>query len=411
MIRLLLSGFVLACGAWTAAAEPSTGSKTVALQPGALPWENQALTPNCLVKSGVRKDVPSIYMNISSGGVVSPAGKLVINKEGILTLDGSQVTFKEASGSSLTYAINGGRSMKTKARGDGLDNIVIPHKNGTVTTLSIPVVDRAIQKNTQATIFTLYYRNSLVSAGMLGSDPLILLDENLNGTCALNEDAISVGSGIVFMSLGKWLPTSSGLYQVTEVDPSWKSLICAPANETTIQLSLVSKDLKGEVHAVFADKNKEIQAVVTTRKAVTSLAGSYQLRYGLCFDATSRKTYAGILPGESHPVNSSTPITLGGPFRFIFTASVEDKKLSIDAKALRLSGQNGEQYISYRFLGAATIALNGKMLGSTPASDKGTLGDLSQPLPSRYTAGEGTVTFTATVEGLGKIQGTAKVTL
>lgn len=410
MTRPATLALLLSCSAVVWAAEPATGDKTVALRAVGLPWDGQALTPGCIKKPESRRDLPSKSMVIAfKSGLVEPGDKSVINKDASITVGGTQVTFSQ-SGGSVSYALPGGRPMKLKSHGDGFDGIAVPTASRTVIPLAFPIAEIQSSNSNQTSTVRLYYRSALVAAGQLGSDVVYLVDDEIDGICTSGKDAISVNSGVVFAPLGRWLPTSTALYQITEVDKGWAKLVCAPASEPTVRLSVAGPGMQGEIHALFA--NGEVNAVVTSHKPVTTKAGAYKLTYGLLIDPAKHVTYAGILPGKSTAFDAAAPITLGGPFRLEFTASAVNKQLGIDQNSLRLYGRNEEQYVCFRIGGQPSVGLNGKAVGMMQFDrTRGTLSEFTQPLPNRIPAGEATVTLDLIIEGLGRVQGTAKVSI
>lgn len=415
MRHLILTAVLMSCATLSGAAEAVTGPRTIALRQGPLPWDNQALTPSAVKKTEGRRDLPGKSMVISAkNGLVEPSDHMVINKESSITIAGTQVLFTQQGGV-VSYALPGGRPIKLKSRGDGLDAIHFP-PTSTMDPLKRPISVAfpiaVVQTNNtnQTSTVRLYYRFLGAWMGQLGGDVISLVDDELDGVCVTGKDAVSVNSGIVFAPLGQWLPTSTALYEVTEVDKSWAKLVCAPSSEPTVRLSLAAQGIASEVHAVFS--GKDIHAVVTSRKPVTTKAGAYKLAYALIADPARRTTIAGILPGKSKEFDAAAPISIGAPFRLEFTATVVNKQLGIDPNSLRLYGRSDEQYVCFRISGQPTVGLNGKPFGSMQVDrNRGTPNEFTQPLPNRIPAGEATITMDLIIEGLGKVQGTAKVSI
>lgn len=329
--------------------------KTVLLRAGPLPIDGQALTPACVRQRGGE-------MNLTRGtGVVTPPEKAEIKKDGQATLCGVKVDFHALNGEVSLIGPNG-KPVRLAKRGEGVEAIPVPLANKRMAVVAIPIVD--VNKAGAS----LFFRAAMSMGGQIDGDSIALYDDDLDGTFSTGKDAFSVGSGIVFASLGQWLPTSKGLFRIGAVDETGAKLTCQAASESTGRLDLKYASPFAEAHVVFG--GKDVEAVLTGRKPMTVLAGSYQLRYGLLVNPASRATYAGIvagsLPAVEVPSGGDKPATvaMGGPYRLDFKVTAPKRKVTIDPGTFRLFGKGEERYVDYRIKGNPVVSVNGKSLGS-----------------------------------------------
>ena len=167
----------------------------VALKFSSLPIVAQSLCPTDLINGRMSLT--------ATAGTVIPISKFEVTTPYNLEILGETLSFSRTGGSNYVGYKNNIPSKIGMFR-DGLVDIPVGTvKKGTV--ISIPVVTDTKEG------YTAYYRSGSVAVGNVGKDRVFIYDNNLNGSYAIGEDMFSVGSGVVFASLGKWLSTTEGL--------------------------------------------------------------------------------------------------------------------------------------------------------------------------------------------------------
>lgn len=327
------------------------------LQP--LPISGQALCPT---------DLDGGVMSLAGiAGTVIPKNKVSVTGSQELDVLGTQFRFSGEAGN-VSVAFQKGAAVRLKTLRDGVGEL-LPLANKKGSTLAVPVVIE------QKGGFTAHYRSGSVAAGRLKKEPVFFYDSNLDGKYTAT-DAVSIGSGVVFARIGKYLATSDGLMTLGELKEDGSGFQFEEATVETGKLDARFAMQSAEAHAVFTGPD-DIQVVVDGGKPLTTIPGQYRLSHGLVMDRRTGVSFAGIVPGKSEPITVAagkdiTKASFGGPFtgdipvRVLPAAGNKPKQIVIDWPAIRnLRGSAGEYYVGWRLKGgAANVFIDGKQVGS-----------------------------------------------
>ena len=340
-------------------AQTGEGKKFTPLKIQPLPISGQALCPADLV--GGQMSIGGI------AGTVIPKNKLSVTGTQTLEVLGTQFQFSGEAGS-VMVALQKGTPVRLNVLRDGVGELLplIGKKSGQ---LAVPVVVA------QPVGYTAYYRSGSVAVGRIKKEAVLFYDSNLDGKYTVADDAVSIGSGVVFAHIGKYLATSDGLMTLGELKADGSGFQYEEATVETGRLD-VSFVMPAETHAVFTGPS-DSQVVVAGGKALTTLPGQYRLSHGLVFDRKTGVSYAGIVTGKSEPITVAagkeiTKASFGGtftgdiPVKVIPAAGNKPKQIVIEWPAIRdLRGAGGEYYVGYRLVGgAANVFIDGKQAGS-----------------------------------------------
>ena len=279
-------------------------------------------------------------------------------------------------GQTLSFSRDGGANFvgyksnapaKVPSFRDGMIDIPVgPAKKGGA--ISIPVVTDTKEG------YTAYYRSGSVAVGNVGKDKVFIYDNNLNGSYTTAEDTFSVGSGVVFASLGKWLPTTNGLMNVISIKEDGSSFEYAKSTVASGKLDVQFVNPLAVSHVVLTGPDGA-SVIAYGGKPVATLPGEYRISHGLLMDPVTGKTFAGIIPGKSAPITVKADEVAKGVFGSSFTgdftvnvsqtAAGMPKTLTIGWPPIsNLRGVNGEEYVDYRLKdGLANVFINGKPSG------------------------------------------------
>ena len=341
-------------------AQTGEGKKFTPLKIQPLPISGQALCPADLV--GGQMSIGGI------AGTVIPKNKLSVTGTQTLEVLGTQFQFSGEAGS-VMVALQKGTPVRLNVLRDGVGELLplIGKKSGQ---LAVPVV--VAQNNG----YTAHYRSGSVAVGRIKKEAVLFYDSNLDGKYTVADDAVSIGSGVVFASIGKYLATSEGLMTLGELKADGSGFQYEEATVETGRLDVSFVMPAAETHAVFTGPS-DSQVVVAGGKALTTLPGQYRLSHGLVFDRKTGVSYAGIVTGKSEPITVAagkeiTKASFGGtftgdiPVKVIPAAGNKPKQIVIEWPAIRdLRGTGGEYYVGYRIVGgAANVFIDGKQVGS-----------------------------------------------
>ena len=332
-------------------------SHRTALKFASLPIVGQSLCPTDLING---------RMNLTAtGGTVIPNLKFDVTTPYDLPILGEILSFSRSGGTNFVGYKNN-TPCKIDLFRDGLVDIPVgPVKKGGV--ISIPVIIDTKEG------YTAHYRSGSVAVGSVGKDRVFIYDSNLNGSYTIGEDAVSVGSGVVFARLGKWLPTTDGLMNVISIKEDGSSFEYVKSTVDSGKLDVRFVNPLAISHVVLTGPDGAA-VIVIGGKPIVTLPGEYRISHGLLMDVKTGNAFAGIIPGKSKLITvvsgEVTKAAFGGPFTGDFTVAVTksangEKLLTIPwPPILNLRGTNGEEYVDYRLKdGLANVFINGKPSG------------------------------------------------
>jgi hypothetical protein len=365
----LMSPLVLS-SADTSSAAAGEEKKLTSLKLQPLPIIGQALCPTDLEKG--------VMSLTDTTGTVIPKNKVSVNGTQELNILGTDYKFS-GTGSNVSVAVQNGAPVRLKQLRDGLGDLLpVAEKKGG--TLALPVVTGEKKG------YVAHYRAGSAATGRIKKDTIFFYDSNLDGKYSVGSvgsdgvltgsDSVSIGSGVVFASLGKYLATTDGLMTLSQLAEDGSGFQFEAATEETGSLDVRFPMGAAEAHAVFTGPNN-IQVVVSGGKPLVTLPGEYRLSYGLVTDRRTGMSFAGIVPGDSKPITvaagkDTTKANFGGPFTADVSLKVlpesgnKPKQIVIDWPAFRnLRGAGGEHYVDYRLKnGSASVFFNGKQVGA-----------------------------------------------
>ena len=330
----------------------------VTLKFSSLPIVAQALCPTDLINGRMSLT--------ATAGTVMPGTKFDVTTPYDLAILGETLSFSRDGGANYVGYKNNAPSKIRSFRDGMIDIPVGPVKKGGA--ISIPVIADTKEG------YTAYYRSGSVATGNVGKDKVFIYDNNLNGSYAAGEDTFSVGSGVVFASIGKWLPTTDGLMNIISIKEDGSSFEYAKSTVASGKLDVRFVNPLAISHVVLTGPDGA-SVIACGGKPVVTLPGEYRISHGLLMDANTGKTFAGIIPGKSAPMTvvagEVAKAAFGGPFTGDFTVNVSQtaagmpKTLTIGWPPIRnLRGVNGEEYVDYRLKdGLANVFINGKPSG------------------------------------------------
>jgi hypothetical protein len=342
----------------SASSDGASSAHRVALKFSSLPIVAQALCPTDLINGRMSLT--------ATAGTVMPGTKFDVTTPYELAILGEKLSFSRDGGANFVgYKSNA--PTKVPSFRDGMIDIPVgPAKKGGA--ISIPVVTDTKEG------YTAYYRSGSVAVGSVGKDRVFIYDNNLNGSYAIGEDMFSVGSGVVFASLGKWLPTTDGLMNVISIKEDGSSFEYAKSTVASGKLDVRFVNPLALSHVVLTGPDGA-SVIACGGKPVVTLPGEYRISHGLLMDAKTGNAFAGIIPGKSSLITvvagEVAKGVFGGPFTGDFKASISQaaadkpKMLTIDWPPIyNLRGANGEEYVDFRLKGGfADVFINGKPSG------------------------------------------------
>ena len=330
----------------------------VTLKFSSLPIVAQALCPTDLVNGRMSLT--------ATAGTVMPGTKFDVTTPYDLAILGETLIFSGDGGTNYVGYKNGAPN-KIRAFRDGMIDIPVgPAKKGGA--ISIPVITDTKEG------YTAYYRAGSVAVGNVGKDKVFIYDNNLSGSYTSGDDMFSVGSGVVFASLRKWLPTTNGLMNIISIKEDGSSFEYSKSTVASGKLDVQFTNPLAISHVVLTGP-EGASVIAYGGKPVATLPGEYRISHGLLIDANTGKTFAGIIPGKSAPItvkaDEVAKAAFGGPFTGDFTVTVSQsaagmpKMLTIGWPPIRnVRGANGEEYVDYRLKdGLANVFINGKPSG------------------------------------------------
>ncbi len=344
----------------SAKSDADTSVHRVTLKFSSLPIVAQALCPTDLINGRMSLT--------ATDGAVMPSTKFDVTTPYDLAILGQTLRFSHHDGNRYVGNKKNSSSKIDEFKDrDGKISISVglPIKGGAI---SIPVITDTKEG------YTAYYRSGSVAVGNVGQDKVFIYDNNLSGSYTTAEDTFSVGSGVVFASLGKWLPTAGGLMNVISIKEDGSSFEYAKSTVASGKLDVQFVNPLGISHVVLMGPDGA-SVIACGGKPVVTLPGEYRISHGLLMNANTGKAFAGIIPGKSAPItvkaDEVAKAAFGGPFTGDFTVNVSQaaagmpKTLTIGWPPIRnLRGVNGEEYVDYRLKdGLANVFINGKPSG------------------------------------------------
>ena len=356
----------------SAKTDADTGAHRVALKFASLPITAQALCPTDLING--RMSLTATAGTNTGIGNVMPGTKFEVTTPYDLAILGGTLTFSSDCGTNTNYVgYKNSPRIKIPDFRDfpGFRNTMInipvgPEKKGGA--ICIPVIIDTKEG------YTAYYRSGSVAVGSVGKDKVFIYDNNLSGSYTTAEDTFSVGSGVVFASLGKWLPTTNGLMNIISIKEDGSSFEYAKSTVASGKLDVQFANPLALSHVVLIGPDGA-SVIACGSNPVVTLPGEYRISHGLLMDAKTGNAFAGIIPGKSEPITvvagEVAKAAFGGPLTGDFTVTVSQsaagmpKMLTIGWPPIsNVRGANGEEYVDYRLKnGLANVFINGKPSG------------------------------------------------
>lgn len=350
-------------------AENAVADRTTSLKPAPLPIDSQALSPTSvpLIPEMIINGVPTpagVRMRLKGKtGTVMPKGYFVIRKGAAVsaaTILDNTLNFSSPEPGVISLAKDNGKAVRLKESGAGFENIplVLPNKKPAL--VALPCTEAWGEG------LHVHFCSNMIMTGRIEGEEVCFFDDNIDGLYSVGKDAFSVGSGVVFAPLGTWLPTAKGLFKLSQISDDGSKISYAPCKDAVGKLDLKFVNPLAEAHVVYSDKG--IDAVlVSGRKPVVTLSGTYQLSYGLVLNPQSKITFAGIIPHKLPALELATDktaiATLGAPFTLDFKATAEKRTVKIPAD-FDLFGKSKEEYICYRWTSPPNVWVNDKKIGN-----------------------------------------------
>ncbi len=323
-----------------------------------------ALDESARLRTGI---LPSPEVTLSSSDVLSPTFPRVrLDKYGnvgpknyvslektrshTITIAGNGFILQRQGGS-FALKVPGGGSAKLRRKGAGFQPIPLALPGRRKYMLVFPMTSTS----------SIAYRSGTVQKGKVGGKDLTLYDDNTDGFYT-TDDTFQVGRSLVFAPIDGHFATSSSVYELGDISRDGSQVTYSGYSGDTGKLSLRCNAAALVAHVAFGSKDADLNLVLTSSgRPVKVIPGSYALLYGLAYSSTKRKVCAGIVPGDLAPTEvtkgGSTKAMIGGPFRLEFTHGVQGNKLTVSPSTIKLKGNAGEEYVSFKWQGAPRIKI------------------------------------------------------
>ncbi len=255
----------------------------------------------------------------------------------------------------------GGASFELQRKGSGFQSVTLrlPGKRRYV--LAFPTVGGDY----------IDYCSGTVQTAKIARGEIRIYDNNTDGFYTAAHDTFQVGSAQVFAPISEHFATPTGVYTLESVTADGSKLTWSRRKGKTGQLRLFCRAPGFEAHVAFGSEGAKQNLVTTSQARYTKVVpGRYSILYGLAYSPAKRRALAGIVAGSFKPVEvaegGKAKVVLGAPFRLDIKHKVLVRQLILDPGTARLTGNAGEEYVSFRWKSAPTVKVvsEGKTLTS-----------------------------------------------
>ena len=339
-----------------AASKAGALDKSARLRTGILPSPGVTLSSSDVILLG---GSPNVWLdkqgNVAPKNYASPEK----TRSHTITIGGNGFILQRQGGG-FTLEMPGGGSARLTRKGMGFQPIPLGLPDRRKYVLAFPMAGTS----------SIAYRSGTVQTGKVDGKTLAIYDDNTDGFYT-TDDTFQVGRSLVFAPITGHFATSSSVYEFGDISRDGSRVAYSRYSGDTGKLSLRCNAATFVAHAAFGSEDADLNVVLTSRgRPVKVIPGSYTLLYGLAYSPTKRKAYAGIVPRGLAPTEvtkgGSAKAVIGGPFRLEFTHGVQGNKLTVSPSAIKLKGNAGEEYVSFKWQGAprVKIASGGVVLSS-----------------------------------------------
>ncbi len=300
-------------GAW--AAEAAEETLHVALTTAPLADPNMVLSASSFDRQKPQR--PIVYYSAYGSEVLLPNRRMVFSAENpqqALSIGGVTGILRQApEGFRLVVE---GKSTALKLSGVGCAPAPMATAAEPQYLLAFP---RAFSFGNTATLFL---RAGSVKTATVRKCPILLYDENLDGSYSKGTDGLCVGDpgkvGI-FAPVADLLPTPEAVYRIERIAADGSTLTLAPYAGSTGRLKVESavEDVECRL-ALASDDGKCSFGMLADEQALVLPAGKYHVLYGLLYRPLARQAAAIVLPGKCLPI----PVRVNGQVKLVLGESL-----------------------------------------------------------------------------------------